>query len=91
MSSQRQKVVDSIPGQGTYLGCGFSPLSGCIWEATNRYFSGNEKLSLGEDQRKKEQIEILPSGKEGDYYHHTFNSDGKMRDLDTEAVPRSCG
>ena len=33
------KVTGSIPGQGTYLGCKFDPQSGCIWEATNRYFS----------------------------------------------------
>ena len=30
-----QKVAGLIPGQGTYLGCGFNPQSGCVWEATN--------------------------------------------------------
>ena len=25
----QQKVVGSIPGEGTYLGCGFDPQSGC--------------------------------------------------------------
>ena len=33
-----QKVVGSIPGQGTYLGCGFHPHSGHIQEATNQCF-----------------------------------------------------
>ena len=28
------KVVDSIPSQGTCLGCGFNPQSGHIQEAT---------------------------------------------------------
>ena len=27
----KQKVTGSIPGQGTRLGCGFSPQSGCLW------------------------------------------------------------
>ena len=34
-----RKVTGSIPGQGTYLGCGFDPRLGCMWEATYRYFS----------------------------------------------------
>ena len=34
-----QKVADSIPGQGTYLGCGFDPWLGHIWEAANQCFS----------------------------------------------------
>ena len=29
------KVVGSIPGQGTYLGCGFKPQLGCEQEATD--------------------------------------------------------
>ena len=28
-----QKVAGSIPGQGTCLGCGFCPWSGCVQEA----------------------------------------------------------
>ena len=34
-SSLNQKVVCFIPGQGTYLGCGFNPRSGYLWKATN--------------------------------------------------------
>ena len=34
-----QKVAGSIPGQGTYLGCGFDLRSGRVWEATDRCFS----------------------------------------------------
>ena len=34
-----KKVVGSIPGQGTDLGCGFNSQSGPMWEATNRCFS----------------------------------------------------
>ena len=34
-----KKVVGSIPGQGTYLGCGFYPHSGHVWETTNLCFS----------------------------------------------------
>ena len=30
-----QKVAGSIPTQGTYLGCGFNPRSGCVWEGTD--------------------------------------------------------
>ena len=33
--SPKGKVVGLIPGQGSYLGCGFDPQSKCIWEATN--------------------------------------------------------
>ena len=29
-----KKVAGSIPVQGTYLGCGFNPPSGCVQEAT---------------------------------------------------------
>ena len=39
------KVVGSIPGQGTYLDCGFNPLSGSIREATSWCFS-HQHLSL---------------------------------------------
>ena len=31
----KQKVTDSIPGQGTCLGCGFGSWLGCIREAAN--------------------------------------------------------
>ena len=31
----KQKVTGSIPGQGTHLGCGLGPQSGCVPEATN--------------------------------------------------------
>ena len=34
-----QKVGDSIPSQGTYLGCGFDLWLGHMCEATNRCFS----------------------------------------------------
>ena len=40
-----QKVADSTPGQGTCLGCGFSPWSGCVWEATNPCFCLNRCFS----------------------------------------------
>ena len=30
-----QKVAGSISGQGTYVGCGFNPQFGHVWEATN--------------------------------------------------------
>ena len=33
-----QNVVGSIPGQGTYLGYGFNPWSGSIWEETDQLF-----------------------------------------------------
>ena len=33
------KDVGLIPGQGSGLGCGFSPHSGCRQEATDRCFS----------------------------------------------------
>ena len=32
-------VAGSIPSQGTYLGCGFSPGLWHIWEATDQCFS----------------------------------------------------
>ena len=31
----KQKVAGSVPGQGTCLGCGFSPQLGCILEAAD--------------------------------------------------------
>ena len=31
-----QNVAGSIPGQGTYLGCGFNSQSGCLWETINQ-------------------------------------------------------
>ena len=34
-----EKVVGSMPGQGTHLGCRFSPRSGYIQEATDQCFS----------------------------------------------------
>ena len=34
-----QKIAGSIPGQGTDLGCGLNPLSGCIQEAAKPCFS----------------------------------------------------
>ena len=30
-----QKVVGSIPSQGTYLGCKFCPGPGCVWQVNN--------------------------------------------------------
>lgn len=33
-----QKVESFIPSEDTYLGCGFSPRLGYIWQATNRCF-----------------------------------------------------
>ena len=38
-SCHNQMVIGSIPSQGTYLGCGFDPMSRHIKEATNQYFS----------------------------------------------------
>lgn len=35
----RQKPVSSVPGQGTSLGCGFNPQTGCIRDATGPCFS----------------------------------------------------
>lgn len=32
-------VVGFVPGQGTYLGCTFSPCLGCVQEATSGRFS----------------------------------------------------
>ena len=34
-----QKVSGSIPGQDTYVGCGFPHSLGCVWEATDQCFS----------------------------------------------------
>ena len=34
-----QKVAGLIPGQGTYLDCGFDPWSEHVWEATSQCFS----------------------------------------------------
>ena len=34
----KQKVAGSIPSQGTGLGCGFIPRSGCARETTDRHF-----------------------------------------------------
>ena len=34
----QQKVMGSIPGQGTYLGSGFDPQVGYVWEATDHCF-----------------------------------------------------
>ena len=39
VSSHNQKVAGSIPSQRTCLGCRFDPLSECLWEATDQYFS----------------------------------------------------
>ena len=42
-----QKIAGLIPSQETYLGCVFDPMSGHIWEATNRCFCHiNVSLSL---------------------------------------------
>ena len=37
--SRTQKIVGSIPGQGAYLGWGFEPQLGYIWQTTDRCFS----------------------------------------------------
>lgn len=34
-----QKAEGLIPGQGSYLGCGFDAQLGCVQERTNRCFS----------------------------------------------------
>ena len=34
-----QNAVGSIPSQVTYLGCGFDPWWGHVWEATDQCFS----------------------------------------------------
>ena len=55
-----KKVAVPILGQGTFLGCGFDPWSGCIWEATHSSVSlslsvlppfslESVNISLGED------------------------------------------
>ena len=58
------KAVGSIPGHGTYLGCGFDSWSERVWETTNWCFSLiwcfsfsriNKKTSLGEDLRKERE------------------------------------
>ena len=65
-----QKVVGSIPGQGTCLGCGDHPQSGHMQRATDRCFSltsvffslpptsslskVNKNISLSEDLKKEE-------------------------------------
>ena len=69
--SCNQKVASSIPNQGTYLGCGFVPQSGCMHEAMNQCFSLSsmflssclhsylkvmKKMSSGEDLKKKSII-----------------------------------
>ena len=41
-----QKVAGLIPGRSTYLGCGFHPRWGHIWEATNDISHINVSLSL---------------------------------------------
>ena len=41
-----QKIAGSIIGQGTDLGCGFDPLLGHVWEATDRCFSFSPSLPL---------------------------------------------
>ena len=62
-----QKVTGSIPGQGTCLGCGFSPQSGCIQEATDCYFCLTLmflSLSLFSPLSKKQKIKINNRGDE---------------------------
>ena len=60
VSSTHQKVVGSIPGQGTCLGCELNTWSGLMQEATNRCCSFSlsfppsslskiNNMSLGED------------------------------------------
>ena len=50
---------DLIPGQGTYVGCGVNPLSGCVWEETDVSLSHlplslkSINISSGEDSKKK--------------------------------------
>ena len=43
-----KKVTGSIPSQGTYLGCGFDPRWGRVWEATDHCFSLRLPSSLSE-------------------------------------------
>ena len=52
-SSCKPKVVGSIPGQGTYLGCGFDPWSRCIQEAANWCFFCSLPSSLSKKQWKE--------------------------------------
>ena len=35
----KQSVTSPIPGQDTWLGCGFVSWSGSMWEATDRCFA----------------------------------------------------
>ena len=61
----QQKVVGSIPGQGTCLGCGFDLGSGCVREATNRCFCFSwppslksiKTISSDEDYTKREEAQ----------------------------------
>ena len=44
---EHQKVLGSIPSQGTYVGCVSDPWSGHVWEAISWFFSLTSKfLSL---------------------------------------------
>ena len=57
-----QRVVGSIPRQGTYPGCGFNPWLGRVWQGNQITVSHsdvspslslyNEKISLGKDKNK---------------------------------------
>ena len=51
VSSYNQRVVDSVPGQGTSLGCGSDPWSRRIWESANQCFS------FSESSEKKKAVE----------------------------------
>ena len=46
-----QKVVGSIPGQGTCLGCGFEIPLECVLEATNQCFFLSPPSSLSKIDR----------------------------------------
>ena len=53
-----QKVVGSIPGQGTYLGCRLDPQSGCVPEETDWCFFLS--LSLSKTKKPKKQKPNAP-------------------------------
>ena len=58
--SSKQKVASSIPGQGTCLGCWFSPWAGHVPEAMDQCFSLTSMfLSLPSPFSKNKQIKIL--------------------------------
>ena len=46
VSSHNQKIVGSIPGQGTYLDCRFDSQSKCFWSPVQACTRGNQLIHL---------------------------------------------